>query len=137
MRVLLDTCVLSETQTRSPNQSVVEAVQSIRSPDAYLSVITLGEIRKGISLLRSSVRKTNLQQWLKALQENYQAHILPITHETALLWGEQAAKAQKNGFSLSACDGLIAATAVQHGLHLMTRNVRDFRGTDVMLLNPW
>ena len=137
MRVLLDTCVLSELYKSTPLGTVKTSVDSLPSDNLYVSVITLGEIGKGITLLPDSRRKRDLSVWLVNIQHTYAEGVLPIDSETAAIWGEVTATAQKKGFILAAADGLIAATALRHGLHLMTRNVKDFEVTGVLLLNPW
>jgi len=137
MRVLLDTCVLSELYRATPLDAVQAAVDRLPDDNLYLSVITLGEIGKGIALLPESRRKQDLSAWLANIQHAYADRILSIDPETAVIWGEITAVVQRRGFVLAAPDGLIAATALCHGLHLMTRNVKDFRETGVLLLNPW
>lgn len=137
MRMLLDTCVLSELYKPEPLVTVYEAVNNIPDEHLYLSVITLGEISKGIALLSDGQSKQALLQWFTTIEHEYFERLLPINAETAAIWGKITAKAQQEGFIIPASDGLIAATALQHGLHLMTRNVKDFEPTHVMLVNPW
>ncbi len=86
----------------------------------------MGEIGKGIALLPDSRRKDELSVWFAHIGQEYSERLLPINAETTMLWGQITAKAQQDGFVIHASDGLIAATALQHGLHLMTRNVKDF-----------
>ncbi len=137
MRILLDTCVLSELYKPEPLVSVYEAVSRIPDEHLFLSVITVGEIRKGIAILPEGQRKQALLNWFLTIEREFAERLLPINVETAGIWGKITAKAQQNGFIVSASDGLIAATALQHGLHLMTRNVKDFEPTHAMLINPW
>lgn len=137
MRVLLDTCVLSELYKANPLAAVHEAVNNIPNEYLFLSVITIGEINKGITLLPDSHRKKELSTWFGYIEHEYAERLLPVTTETAAIWGKITAKAQQNGLTIHVSDGLIAATALQHGLHLMTRNVKDFEPTNVMLINPW
>lgn len=137
MRVLLDTCVLSELYKPIPLEAVKNALNAIADSNLYLSVITIGEIRKGIALLPISNRKSDLENWFNHIEKNYFQKILPIDTETATIWGEITAKAKNQGFTLAMADGLIASTAIRHGLHLMTRNVKYFNFTGVLLLNPW
>jgi predicted nucleic acid-binding protein len=137
MRVLLDTCILSELYKPRPLEAVKNALDAIDDNNLYLSVITIGEIKKGIELLPISKRKSDLENWFNHIEKNYCQKILSIDAETANIWGEITAKAKNQGFSLAIADGLIAATAIRHGLHLMTRNVKDFDFTSVLLLNPW
>jgi toxin FitB len=138
MRVLLDTCVLSELYRPAPLESVRAAVDRLPDECLFLSVITLGEIGKGIALLPDSRRTQDLSAWFANLQHAYTDRILSVDSDTAAIWGEiTAAAAQRRGVVLAAADGLIAGTALRHGLHLMTRNVNDFQNTGVLLLNPW
>lgn len=137
MRVLLDTCVLSEIRKPNGDRNVRQAVAEIADDNLYISVITIGEIAKGIELLDDGRRKGTLQSWLQTLKQDYDDRLLAIDFEAAHIWGELTATAQKRGRVVSAADGLIAATARRHGLHVMTRNVADFEPTGVMLINPW
>jgi predicted nucleic acid-binding protein len=137
MRVLLDTCALSELRRPKPNQQVCSAIADIPDGDLYISVITIGELAKGIALLDSGKRKTTLKQWLKDLEIEYGNHIVPVNAEIANCWGLLAAETQRTGRALPPSDGLIAATAKYQNLQLMTRNIQDFEGLGLSLLNPW
>ncbi len=137
MRVLLDACVLSEIHKPKGNRSVKHVVDSIPSPNLYLSVITVGEMIKEIELLPDGKRKSDLQRWIYEIERDYSESILSIDLETVHIWGSITANAQKKGFNIPISDGLIAATAIQHGLFLMTRNLSDFEHTGVMIINPW
>lgn len=137
MKVLLDTCVISEIQRPKGNPRVRERVDQLADEDLFLSVITIGEIAKGIALLKAGRKKRNLEQWLLDMGQHYSSRILPIDTETAYIWGTITAKTQKTGNIIPASDGLIAATAIQHGLHVMTRNVVHFETVGTLLVNPW
>ena len=137
MRVLLDTCVLSEIRHPKGSESVKNRVWSLDEKSLFISVISIGEIIKGIDLLPKSKRKLELQEWVQGLEQFYFKRILNTDLETSRIWGELTAKAQKAGKVVSAGDGLIAATAMRHGLHVMTRNVDDFEPTGAMIINPW
>ena len=137
MRVLLDTCVLSELRRPEGNQGVRHAVESLRSDELFLSVLSIGEITKGIAVLKESRKKRTLQAWLQAMERHYSDRVLPVDLETSHIWGELTAAAQKVGKMIPTSDGLIAATALRHGLHVMTRNSEHFEPTGVFLLNPW
>ena len=137
MRVLLDTCVLSELRQTHGNAGVRQAVEAIDSDDLFVSVLSIGEIVKGITLLKDSVNRRALQGWLQTLERFYADRLLPVDLETSRIWGEITAAAQKAGQTIPASDGLIAATARRHGLHVMTRNVGDFKPTGALLINPW
>jgi toxin FitB len=137
VRVLLDTCVLSELRRPKGHTGVRRAVQALADESLFVSVVSIGEIVKGISLLRESPRRHALQAWLQTLERHYTDRLLPIDLETSRIWGELTAAAQKAGRIVPGTDGLIAATARRHGLHVMTRNTGDFEVTGVLLLNPW
>lgn len=137
MRVLLDTCVLSELRSPKGHPAVRRAVEGLDDEDLFVSVISMGEISKGISLLSESRKKRALEVWLQALERHYADRLLPIDLETSRIWGELTAAAQKAGRVVPATDGLIAATALRHGLHVMTRNTADFEPTGVRLHSPW
>lgn len=137
MRVLLDTCVLSELRHPKGHPAVRQAVAALNEEELFVSVLSLGEIHRGICLLKQSPRRRELATWLETLQRNYRDRLLAIDLEISRLWGELTASAQKVGRVVHAPDGLIAATALRHGLRLMTRNTADFEPTGVLLLNPW
>jgi predicted nucleic acid-binding protein len=137
LRTLVDTCVLSEVQRKQGSRKVRERLESLPADDVFLSVLTIGELRKGIDKLKAGARKRSLDLWLEKMIAVAADRILPVDLETAMIWGEVTAKCEKKGKPIPAIDGLIAATALRHGLHLMTRNVNDFEATGVMLVNPW
>jgi predicted nucleic acid-binding protein len=137
VKVLLDTCTIAEVRKPKPDEAVVEVVRAIPDEQLFLSVLTVGEIAKGISLLAAGKRKTELAAWLAGLEGQFAERILPIDAETSRLWGELTARAQKKGHAIAAVDGLIAATALRHGLQVMTRNEKDFKATGARVLNPW
>jgi predicted nucleic acid-binding protein len=104
----------------------------------YLSVLTLGEIRKGAAALPQSRRRTYLESWLESdLQVRFSGRILAIDNAVADRWGWLTAEAERKGKPLSAIDGLLAATALHHNLTIVSRNISDFTSTQVPVLNPW
>ena len=137
MRVLLDTCALSELRRPQPNDAVLRAIDALASEDLFVSVLSIGEIAKGIAVLKESKNRRALQSWLQTLERHYADRLLPIDLETSRIWGELTTAAQKMGRTIPASDGLIAATARRHGLHIMTRNIGDFEPAGVLVLNPW
>jgi predicted nucleic acid-binding protein len=137
LRVLLDTCVLSELRRPNAHPAVRRAIEGFDANDVFVSVLSIGEVAKGIALLAESLKKRALQTWLLALESNYSERILSVDLETGRIWGELVAAAQKAGRPVAAVDALLAATARRHGLHLVTRNTTDFEPTGVLLLNPW
>jgi toxin FitB len=137
MRVLLDTCVLSELRHPKGDVAVRRAVDALDSESLFVSILSIGEIAKGIALLKESQHKRALETWLQTLERHYADRVLPVDIETSRIWGELTAAAQRAGRTVPASDGLIAATARRHGLHVMTGNTADFEPTGVLLLNPW
>lgn len=136
MSYLLDTCVVSELVKTSPEPKVLEWLKGERV--CYLSSLTIGELRKGIELVTEPVRKRKLETWLtdKVLPE-FSRRIFNVDIDIAERWGRLYASLQSQGVALSVIDGLLAATAIHHGLQLVTRNQKDFVRTGVTLVNPW
>jgi toxin FitB len=135
---LLDTNSISEVIRSQPDPHVLEWFEATDESLLYLSVLTLGEIRKGIAGLPQSKRRTHLETWLELeLGSRFSGRILPIDSGIADRWGLLAAEAKLKGKSLSAIDGLLAATALHHNLTIVSRNVSDFANTPAAVLNPW
>ncbi len=137
MRVLLDTCILSELRRPKANPRVRRAVEALNSEDLFISVISIGEIAKGIALLQEGKKKNALRSWMQALEAHYADRVLAIDLEASHIWGELTAGAQRAGKIIPASDGLIAATAHRHGLRVMTRNTEHFKAAGVLVLDPW
>lgn len=124
---LVDTNVPSELTRPKPEVHVAELLKQAGKERVYVSVLTLGEICKGIGELPISAKRTNLQYWLDSvLRPWFAGRVLPITAPIAERWGFLAAEAKVAGIPLAVVDGLLAATALEHNLTLVTRNVRDF-----------
>lgn len=138
MSYLLDTCVVSELVARRPNPKVVRWIDSIDEACLYLSVITLGEIRKGIAKLADGERKSTLIEWLaEQLLVRFEGRIVPLDAEILLAWGNLTGALELVGAPMPAIDSLLAATALQRGLTLVTRNGADFQHAGVPILDPW
>jgi toxin FitB len=137
VKVLLDTCTLAELRLPKGHPSVKSAVAEILDADLYLSVLTVGEVIKGIALLAAGRKKRNLTTWLISLENQFGDRILAVDIETARIWGEMMARAQKRGIIIPGTDGLLAATALRHGLHVMTRNTRHFEASGALIIDPW
>lgn len=137
MNYLLDTCVISELVKKSPDKNVLNWLKNTPSENLYLSVITIGEIRKGLIKLSESRRKESITNWLNSLIEDYHNRILTIDLMVAENWGNILGKAEKEGNPIPAIDSLIAAIAYTHNLALVTRNVSDFEPTGIPIKNPW
>jgi tRNA(fMet)-specific endonuclease VapC len=138
MNCLLDTNVISELISKRPDKKVVEWLDRLDPNTIYLSVITIGEIRKGIEKLSPSKRKERIKVWLEGdLLLRFQGRILEITTEVMLIWGELTGRLEKEGRPITAIDSLIAAIALQGNYRLVTRNEHDFQYTGVTIINPW
>ena len=138
MNFLLDTCVISELVAMQPNPHVVQWVDSVDEDKLFLSVITIGEIKKGIEKLADSRRKDALVEWLNdGLLVRFRDRILPIDIPVVLCWGKLAADLDRQGRRMPAIDSLIAATCLQGELQLVTRNENDFAHSGIIVFNPW
>ncbi|MCZ7669100.1 MAG: type II toxin-antitoxin system VapC family toxin [Chloroflexi bacterium] len=138
MRYLLDTCVISELVSKRPETAVIDWIDSIDDDHIYLSVLTIGEIKKGIEKLPDSAPKEQLAEWLEEdLLSRFQGRVLGVETAVMLTWGTLTAKLEQQGTPLPAVDSLIAAIALHGNLTLVTRNVQDFERTGILLLNPW
>jgi predicted nucleic acid-binding protein len=135
---LLDTNCVSELVRVKPQPRVVEWMEAADERSLYLSVLILGEIRKGLAGLAQGKRRARLETWLEVeLQARFADRILPIDAPVADRWGLLAAQAKSRGTSLPIIDGLLAATALHYNLTVVTRNSSDFRNAQVQVLNPW
>ncbi len=135
---LLDTNVISELVKRKPEPKVTTWIESTDENLMYLSVLTLGEIRKGIALLRDAARRVELEAWLDSdLSVRFDKRILPIDRAVANRWGRVTADAVAAKSLLSVIDGLLAATALDQNLTLVTRNTKDVAVTGVPVFSPW
>jgi len=138
VRYLLDTCVISELVKPKPNTNVVEWVEKCDEDSVFISVLTLGEIQKGISKLADEHKRNGIQRWLDTeLRERFSDRILPISEDIALTWGMTEGEAEAKGSPIPAIDGLIGATAIAHNLTVVTRNVNDIAATGARVLNVW
>lgn len=135
---LLDTNIPSELMRAIPEPRVLEWFNAQPALSLMLSAISIGEIRKGLVLLAAGKRRTVLEGWLHTrLIPGFGDRILPVTLPIAERWGTMTAERRILGKPLNAPDGLIAATALEHNLTLVTRNVKDFMHLGVPLFNPW
>jgi predicted nucleic acid-binding protein len=135
---LLDTNVISEMVKLRPEAKVVSWVQTTNEELLYLSVLTIGEIRKGIDSLPRSNKRGLLESWLaKDLVLRFAGRILQVNLDIAERWGLISARAKMAGAPLAVIDGLMAATALHHNLTFVTRNTKDVRVAGISMLNPW
>ena len=135
---LVDTNIPSEFTRDQPDTRVMNFMQKAGKDNLFLSVMTVGEICKGIDLLPVSRKRSGLQDWLELdVRAWFAGRILPVTETIAERWGHLAAAAKKQGITLAVVDGVIAATAIEHNLTLVTRNTKHYGSLGVALLNPW
>jgi len=134
VQYLLDTNILSETRKKIPNDKVIAFLTNAHPSAIYISVLTLGELRKGIAQKRPTDPTTAkvLTTWVDGLEFSFADRILGIDTATAKLWGELSAQRPR-----PVVDTLLATTAIVHGLTLVTRNTSDVQDIDVKLLNPF
>lgn len=132
---LLDTNVVSELRRKRPEPRVLQWFERVDDQQLYLSVLTIGEIRRGIERLTDPVQQSQLTVWLEGMLFPWLGlHLLPVSLAVAERWGQLCGKA---GRPLPAIDSLLVATALEHGLTLVTRNLGDFELPGIRILNPW
>ena len=135
MSYLLDTNVLSELRRKTPNPAVSAWFAIRPATSLYLSVLTLGELRKGIDGVKDAERRLALSDWLHTdMSMFFMGRVLSIDEHVVDRWGQLVAAA---GRPLPAIDSLLAATALVHGLSMVTRNAKDFEGLGLEVINPW
>ena len=134
MSFLLDTNVVSETRKRAPDRNVLAWFDDTDQQDLYISVLTIGELTKGIARRRHREpgAAAGLEHWLRGIEELFSDRVIPIDAPIATAWGRLNA-----GRPLPVIDSLLAATAEVRGFTLVTRNVKDIKETGVAYLNPW
>ena len=138
MNYLLDTCVISELVKPAADEKVTSWISNGIEETIHLSVITIGEIQKGITKLPASAKRRQLQRWLdNDLIERFENRIVPIDQKVARMWGKILAQAEKKGRQLPAIDGLIAATGLAYNMTVVTRNVSDMQVDGLSVFNPW
>ena len=135
---LVDTNVPSELTRPKPEPQVEKWLEDADDERLYFSVVSLGEIFKGLTIIPDGKRRRELEQWLdETLRRWFEGRMLPVSEPIAERWGILAGECQLKGRPLKVADGLIAATALEHDLTVVTRNVRDFSGLGVTVFDPW
>ncbi|WP_394821925.1 type II toxin-antitoxin system VapC family toxin [Pendulispora albinea] len=137
MGYLLDTCILSEFTKTYPAAAVDDWLERVPDASQFVSVLTLGEIEKGIQKLPASTRRRKLELWLTEIRTRFQQQTLPIDERVAIEWGRISARAESKGHPLPVVDTLIAATAIVYGLSVVTRNTADMMHTGATIIDPW
>ena len=135
---LLDTNCVSEVVRIQPEPRVIAWMDAVDERTLYLSVFTLGEIRKGIISLAPGKRRTELERWLEVdLRNRFAGRILPVDEAIADRWGILMGELKRNGTPIPLVDAVLAATALHHNLAVVSRNAHDFRNAKVPVINPW
>ncbi|TJV72374.1 MAG: type II toxin-antitoxin system VapC family toxin [Mesorhizobium sp.] len=138
MRLLLDTNVLSEVTRPAPDTRVLEWLNELDEDRSFISVVSIGEIRRGVALMDEGRKREALAEWLaRDLPQRFDQRVLPVDEAVALAWGDLMGLAKRRGRGLSSMDGMIAATAIARQLTLATRNTKDFEGFRIELFDPW
>ena len=138
MNYLLDTCVLSELLKPKPAASVMHWLANVPEDTCYISVLTIGEFRKGIAKLGDTKRAVRLREWIDTdLTNRFSGRVLDVDAGTAGIWGGLCGEAERTGRPLPVIDSLIAATALQHRLTVVTRDDCHMKAASVSSINPW
>ena len=138
MKYLLDTCVISEIIKPKPDKNVISWVQDQDESCLYLSVLTFGEIEKGIEKAQDKPRKRKLQLWVEQdLKQRFINRIIAIDLDISVRWGAIQGQAELVGKPMPVIDGLIAVSGLVHDCVVVTRNIADMEQSSVELLNPW
>ncbi len=138
MKFLLDTCVISELIRRQPDKNVISWMQSQNENSLYLSVLTFGEIEKGIEKAPDVIRKKRLKLWVEEdLKKRFEGRRIPIDLDVSVKWGELQGVSELLGKPMPTIDGLIAASGIVYNCIVVTRNIADMESSSAELLNPW
>lgn len=138
MRLLLDTNVLSEVTKPRPAQGVLNWLHGLDEDRTFISIVSIAEIRRGVALMDIGRKRDALDEWLTHdLPQRFDDRTIAVEGAVALAWGDLMAVAKRSGRGLASMDGLIAATAIAHDLTLATRNIKDFEGFGIDIIDPW
>lgn len=137
MSYLLDTNVVSEPKRPQPDPRVIQWLAGVHDDEIYLSSLTIGELKKGAVRLSIGRNRASVENYIEKVRNRFSGRILPITENTFLVWGRMMAEFENKGLVRPAFDSLLEATAAEHDLVLVTRNVRNFQQSPVTVFNPW
>lgn len=134
---LLDTVTISDSEKMEGDAGLREFLSAVRDEDLHISGVSIGELYYGWALLSKGMRRDSIQTWLENVENRYAGRVLLFDDDVAKIWGALRADIRKSGFTIDFTDLMIAATALQHDLTVVTRNVRDFEPTGCRVLDPW
>jgi len=135
---LVDTNVLSELRKPRPNANVIGFIEANPLAQLFVSVVNFGEIRFGIELQPDPIKRSELQDWFThKIRPMFDGRLLLVTEDIMFRWSLLREVGRKANHTFSQPDLIIAATALEHGLTLVTRNTADFARTPVQMINPW
>ncbi len=137
MKYLIDTCVVSELIKPNPSKNVLKWISQVEEENLYLSVLTIGELKKGIAKLKESKKKRDLIDWLHQLESRFKNKIIDIDLSVIEIWGRRVGELEKSGKKMPVIDGLIACSALSRNLIVVTRNEHDMTPSRVEVYNPW
>ncbi len=138
MKYLIDTCVISEFTKKTPDTKVIDFLNSVEQDDMYISVLSIGEIKKGIAKLHDINKQKDLSVWLNdVLLENYKDNLVDINFQVIDKWGEMVGSYEKNGIVLPVIDSLLVASAIYYDMIFVTRNIKDIKVLECNYFNPW
>ncbi len=138
MKYLLDTCVISELIKKNPNKQVVKWISKTTETNLFISVLTIGELHKGIEKLPESEKKEKLHKWVNCdLKERFKNRIINFDLQVTTIWGKIQARSELAGKTMPAIDGMIAATGIANYFIIVTRNTSDMKISGASLLDPW
>jgi hypothetical protein len=139
MNYLLDTCVVSEYVKKKPNFQVIQWLDEQNEDSLFISILTIAELKKGIIKIKKSQasRYQKLNNWLLKIEQRFAGRILPLNKNILDTWAKICGESEARGKKLPIMDSLIASTATQHNLIIVTRNIDDFKFSSNQLFNPW
>ena len=138
MNFLLDTCILTEFARQKPDAKVIRWIDSVGPEKLNVSVITIGEIQRGVERLPDSNRKDELLKWVcNGLVERLKDHIVPLDTMTLMLWGSLTGWKDTEGKPMGILESLIAASALRNNMTIVTRYIEVYHRTGVPVVNPW
>ncbi len=139
MNYLLDTCIISEYIKKKPNQQVIKWLDEQDEASLFISILTIAELKKGIIKIKNSQpqRYQKLTKWLPKVEQRFAGRILPLNNNLLDTWAIICGESEGKGKKLPIMDSLIASTAYEYNLIIVTRNVSDFNFSPFKVFSPW